>query len=35
MEEKGLPGFEVLEEHHLPDERAATNKIQEWKEALE
>lgn len=34
MGEKGLPGFEILEEHHLPDEQAALDKVQEWKDTI-
>lgn len=34
MGEKGLPGFEVIEEHRLPNEQAASGKVQEWKDAI-
>lgn len=35
MGEKGLPGFEVLEEYHLPTSEEGMRQIETWKEALQ
>ncbi|OGH02524.1 MAG: hypothetical protein A2798_02705 [Candidatus Levybacteria bacterium RIFCSPHIGHO2_01_FULL_37_17] len=31
IEARGLPGFKVLEEHNLSDEKSALRKVQEWR----
>ena len=34
MGEKGLPGFEVVEEHNFPTNQKATKQITDWKNRL-